>query len=339
MRTRTIIVSVCVALMVLSCEGKQQQSVSSVVDVKTAVVNISPSPTTKSYVGTVEESESSQLSFASMGTVSIVLVAEGDFVRKGQTMAMLDQTTLRNTYYMAKSTLRQAQDAYKRMSMLYKKGSLPEIKYIEIQTKLAQAESSERIARKNLTDGVLRAPFSGYVAEKMVDAGSNVVMGMGCFKLVKIDKVKVKISVPENEIANIRKGQTVNMSVSALGGKMFSGSVSEKGVQANPLSHTYDVKVELNNVNHELLPGMVANVEVSRGCGTKNIVIPQEAVLVDADGTFVWTVRGGKAHRQSVVSKDVNNQGTIIDSGLEEGAEVVVSGQSKISEGTKVKVL
>lgn len=326
-------------MMLTGCAQKQKTEVSAVVPVKTMTVGITANAANRTYVGTVEESYGSQLSFATMGTVAQVCVDEGRAVRKGETLAVLDKSTMTNAYLIAKSTLAQARDAYRRMQALYKKGSLPEIKFIEIQTQVSQAEASERIARKNVADCVLRAPFSGYISKRMIDAGNNVVPGMGCFKLVKIDEVKVKISVPEKEISSIRLGQNIGFTVDALGGRRFSGRVMERGVQANVLSHTYDVKLQLSNRGHQLLPGMVCSADINVQRGSSAIVVPQEAVMISGGDTYVWVAIGGTARKRIVTTNNTNDQGTIITSGLNDGDAVIVSGQNKVSEGTKIRLL
>lgn len=321
----------------MGCSTKiKETKVMNVVPVKTIKVVSMTDVGNLTYVGTVEESYGSQLSFATMGTVSQVLVDEGQAVRKGQPLAVLDKSTIQNAYDVAQSTLRQAKDAYQRLYSLYKKGSLPEIKYIEIQTQLAQAQAGERIAKKNVTDCVLTAPFAGYISKRMVDAGNNVVPGIGCFKLVKIDEVKVKISIPEKEISSIRIGQSLNFTVAALDNRAFIGKVIEKGVQANPLSHTYDVKLQLANSGHVLLPGMVCSVNIGV-LNSNAYIVPQDAVLLDGTETFVWVVNGNTAQKRVVTSSGVNNSGVIIIGGLENGDEVIVSGQNNVSEGSKIR--
>ena len=78
----------------------------------------------------------------------------------------LDEVSMQNTYQAAKAALKQAEDAYQRMKELHEKGSLAEMKWVEVQSKLQQAQSMEAVARKNLTDCQLYAPFSGVIAEK-----------------------------------------------------------------------------------------------------------------------------------------------------------------------------
>lgn len=338
MKSFRVLFVIAITFLLAGCSHAKKTDAPAEILVKGMTVSPSSQQGDKTYVGTVEESYSSQLSFAMIGTVSQVLVDEGQAVGQGQTLAILDRATVNNAYDIAKSTLKQAQDAYNRLEGLYKKGSLPEIKYVEVQTQLAQAQANERIARKNITDCVLKAPFNGYISKRMVDVGNNVAPGIGCFTLVKIDRVKVKISIPEKEVPGISMGQSIGFKVDALGGESFVGKVVEKGVQANAFSHTYDVKLELANPGHKLLPGMVCSVSINTGGVASAIIVPQEAVMIDGTRTFVWTAVGGKAHKCVVSTSGVNNSGVIVSGGLNDGDVVIVAGQNKVSEGTKIKL-
>jgi membrane fusion protein, multidrug efflux system len=340
MRTGRTFLGVVCLMVLIGCSSKQKTETTEPITVKTIVAASTSESGNRTYVGTVEESYGSSLSFSGLGTVSQVVVDEGQAVKKGQVLAVLDKSTVMNSYDIAKSTLKQAQDAYKRMNGLYKKGSLPEIKFIETQTQLVQAQAAERIARKSISDCVLRAPFSGYISQRMVDVGNNVTPGLSCFKLVKIDHIKIKVSIPEQEISKIKIGQGIGFTVSALDNRSYMGRVIEKGVQANALSHTYDVKLALANPGHELMPGMVCNVAINTQQANNAIIVPQEAVMLDANGTkFVWVAEGSMAQKKAVTTGDANNQGVVIIGGLNNGDQVIVNGQNKVSEGSKIKLL
>ncbi|MCK9159418.1 MAG: efflux RND transporter periplasmic adaptor subunit [Bacteroidaceae bacterium] len=325
-------------LILVGCSNKKTNTEIEPIAVKTLSVEPTTAAGNRSYVGTIEESYGSMLSFSNIGTVSQVLVDEGAKVKKNQALAVIDKTSTNNTYEIAKSALKQALDAYNRLSSLYKKGSLPEIKYVEIQTKLAQAQASEQIAKKALNDCVLRAPFAGYIAQRSVDAGNYVIPAMPCFKLVKINQIYVKLSIPEQEISKLKIGQAVSFTVSALDKKQFTGKIKEKGVQANPLSHTYPVKLVLNNSDYALLPGMVCSASINTNGQANTFIIPQEAVMLDNDGShFVWLLQKSQATKRVVLTNEVNKQGVIVTAGLNNGDKVIIEGQDKVSEGTKIK--
>lgn len=137
-------------LALLSCQNESNKPVSSASPVKVKVMQASSSATSESrhFSGTVEESSTTSLSFPVMGTVKKIYVDLGERVTQGELIAEIDPTSIRSSYDAAKSTLEQAEDAYKRMKLLHDKGSIAEMKWIEVQSKLQQARSMEEVARK-----------------------------------------------------------------------------------------------------------------------------------------------------------------------------------------------
>jgi len=330
-----IITALASAVVLMSCSEKKTEKKSDVVRVETMEVSSSQESVGRSYVGTVKEAYGSSLSFSSTGTVKSVSVDEGQFVKQGQVLATLDDTQSRNSYQIAQSSLKQAEDGFKRMDELYKKGSLPEVKYVDIQTKLAEAQAAERMAKKMLQDCVLRAPFSGYIAKRSCDVGQNMMPGLSCFTLVKLDNVEVTIPVPEQEMAGIKTGQQVPFTVAALGDRRYVGKVTKKGVQADALSHTYEVTLAVGNGDRQLLPGMVCSVE-TKTAGGSGIVVPQGAVSTDGKKQYVWMYNGGSAQRREISAAGINAKGVVVGSGLAAGEKIIVSGMEKVSEGTKI---
>ncbi|MDE5575747.1 MAG: efflux RND transporter periplasmic adaptor subunit, partial [Bacteroidales bacterium] len=255
-----------------------------------------------------------------------------------QKLAELDPVSLKNAHDAALSTLQQAKDAYKRYEQLHKKGSLTEIQWTEVQTKLQQASAMEGIARKNLENAVLKAPFDGIIADKKIETGVTVLPGAPVMKIVTIDRVNVKIPVPENEIADTRIGQDASIVVPALKNKKFSGKISEKSVTANPISRTYNVKISIENPDHELMPGMVCKVDIrDENNHLAGIVIPNSCVQIDYAGqAFVWLVRNGMATKRIITVGGLTENGTLVTNGLDGGEKLIVEGSQKVSEGSNV---
>lgn len=292
----------------------------------------------RNYSGTIEESSGITLSFSTLGTIRQINVGVGAHISKGQLIATLDASNLRHSYEIAEAALNQAQDAYDRMKQLHDANALPDIKWVEVQNTLSQARNAAAIARKGLDDANLYAPASGYVSDKMADSGMNVAPGMPVVKIVDITPVKVSISIPENEIDNIADNSSARITVGAIGGKAFVGKLVQKGVTANPLSRAYDVKFEVSNEGGELLPGMICDVTMEADSAESVISVPSAAVLLDADNrNFVWIAHDGKAYKRIVDAGGLTS-GTriIINSGLAAGDSVIVEGQQKVSQGTRI---
>ena len=333
------IVLPCLCLLI-GCQGKEHQTEHPLpVLVKVRTVENGVSTMKKHYSGTVEEENGTPLSFATAGTVQALHFHVGQQVAQGQLLATLDPTSTQNAYNAARATLEQAQDAFRRMKELHDKGSLPDIKWVEVQSKLEQAVSMEQIASKNLKDCKLYAPYSGVISRKEVEVGQNVMPGMSVAKLVTASVLRTKVAVPETEISFIKVGQEAAVRVSALGGKTFKATVAEIGIVANPLSRSYDVKLKVESAHTELLPGMVADVTIrlSGNGEDAHYVIPADIVQIDErNSTFVWTVKDGKAHKQEIVCGEYRADGVTVLSGLSPGDSIITEGQQKVCEGTEV---
>ena len=210
-----------------SCTQKKQASKETIVNVKVMTVISSSHVIGKNYMGTIEEEDGANVSFGVPGNVVRVMVDVGRFVRKGQALAEVDGQDVRNAHEISAASLSQAEDAYKRLKNLYDKGTLPEIKMVEMETTLAKAKAAEAISRKNVDEIVLKAPFDGFVASSTAHVGASVAPGVTGFKLVKIDRVKVTMSVPEKEIGKVQLGQAVTFHRGRIGRSSVFGQDSQ----------------------------------------------------------------------------------------------------------------
>ncbi len=330
-----------VALMALcSCGEKKQTAEEQTVRVKVQQIQAEAVNGEQGFSGTIEEQSGASLSFATAGTIKRIYVNSGQTVGAGQLIAELDPTTMQNAYTIAKTALEQAQDTYNRMKELHDDGSLPEMQWIAIENQLKSATASEAMAKKSLADTKLYAPFGGYIATKDAEVGQNAGPGVPVVKLVSIGSVKVKISVPEDDIQRIKKGSSMKIIVPALGNREFSGSVTERGVSADPRSRTYEVKATINNHDGQLLPGMICQAFTNYMQGTTGVFVPANLVQLDSDNnTFVWVVNGGKAVKRQIFISNETAQGAQVSGGLSDGDQLIVAGQQKVSNGMKVTIV
>ncbi|MBR1682413.1 MAG: efflux RND transporter periplasmic adaptor subunit [Bacteroidaceae bacterium] len=335
------------AVLLMGCGQQQPGTTKAPTRVRTEVVAASCAIGGQMYVGVVEEAEATAVSFTSMGTVRRVLVSEGQAVSRGQLLAEMDDTQAQNMLAVTRAQLAQAEDALARYSQLHERGSMTDAQWVEIQSKVAQARSEVAVAEKNVADCRLVAPVSGIIGRRTVGAGETAMPSQAVVTILDISRVKVKVSVPEAEMAGITATTPTQIHVEAIG-RTFEGGTIEKGVQADALTHTYDVRIRVENKERALLPGMVAEVQTLPPTSLSGreqsplrasvFSLPMTAVQRRADGSlFVWTVgTDTTAHRTAVVLGETVGNRVVIASGLAEGQHVVVEGYQKLSEGTKV---
>lgn len=323
-------------LFCVACSQVSEQQTKAPIRVITEVASTGACGNTRTYVGVVEESAATAVSFTSMGIVKRMPVSEGQHVSKGQILAEIDATQAANLLQGANAQMEQANDAYNRFKMLYDSGSLPEVQWVEIQSKVAQAKSQLEVAKKNLADCSLKAPVSGVIGKKLIGVGETALPSQTVVNILDISTVKVKVAIPENEIGGINTNTPSEINVDAVGG-IFNGGRIEKGVQADALTHTYDIRINVANKDRKLLPGMVATVSLDAP-QSEAMTLPVAAVQKKADGSmFVWTIDGKNvAHRTSVNIGKTEGNRIVITDGLATGQRVVTEGYQKLSEGTKV---
>ncbi|MBR6842721.1 MAG: efflux RND transporter periplasmic adaptor subunit [Prevotella sp.] len=336
---KKVILMLLSVILIGSCGEKKEQNAKAPTRVKTQVVTPGMLDNAQTYVGIVEEHEATAVSFTGMGVVKRMLVNEGQAVSAGQLIAEMDDTQARNMLSGAEAQMIQANDALERYKMLHDNGSLPEVKWVEVQSKVAQAQSQLEVAKKNLADCRLTAPVSGIIGKKLIGAGETALPSQAVVSILDISTIKVKVAVPEAEVGGINATTPTSILVEAINGSYQGGKI-EKGVQADALTHTYDIRINVANGDRKLLPGMVADVrfvsEGSQAIGSK--MIPVTAVQKKSDGSlFVWTVgKDSTAHRTTVtIGQTQGNYVSVID-GLGIGDRIATEGYQKLSENTKV---
>lgn len=243
---------------------------------------------------------------------------------------------------IACATLRQAEDASKRLTPMHKNGTLPEIKYVEVETALQQAKAAAAIAKKALDNCGLYATTDGFIGKCSIDPGMVLMANINSITIVRIAKVYARVGVPENEIASVNKGEQGTVTIGALGSQPYTGTVEEIGVVADLLAHSYKVKIALANPGGRIKPGMVCAAVLHHTSGAHSLMVPNRAVMIDEAGRhFVYVVDATrqKAMRTSITIGNYVRDGIEIVTGLSVNDLVVIEGQHKLVDQASVRVI
>lgn len=330
-----------ILIVMASCQQKQEvvKKESASIRVKAQPVQTVSGLSNLRYSGTVEAVQTIPLTFQSSGIVEQVLVQEGDAVRKGQLLAVVNKADNQSFFNSAKADYQQAKDAYDRLKQVYENGSLSEVKWVEMETNMKKAESQLELAKNSLDKCNLYAPTSGIVGKRNVEPGQSAISSFSPIELVKIEKVSVKISVPENEIGKMKKGMIATFTISALENKSFEGIISNVGVVADQFARTYEVKMTVDNSNLEMKPGMVCDVMMNTSTDRELVVVPYSAVSKDSDGnSFVYTLQPDNQSVKKQIIKVGNYQSSGVEvlSGLTANQAVIVEGKEKLTDNSQI---
>lgn len=247
-----------------------------------------------------------------------------------------------SNFRTSKAAMEQAWQAYR----MYLKGYQKE----DIQVagvKTTQARTQLALAKKQLKDSVLRAPFAGTVAQRRINVGELIATGSPAIVLMDLSRIKIQVGVPERVISSLRVGQKAYVSFQR-GKPPAIGRLERKGVVIDKSTLTYPVDIIVPNpvIGHEgkkpirkLLPGKIVFVAFPRQGAKKGISVPLDAVLHDGQKTFVFVERKGVAKRLAVTTGQTFRNQLVVSSGLKPGDKVVVAGQHQLDDGRKLFVI
>lgn len=212
-----------------------------------------------------------------------------------------------------------------------------EAKILSIQANLDRA-----IADREYT--ILYMPFDGVIAKRHVSNFEQILKNQHIFDVSAMDRIEVRISIPDSMIANIKKVQSVLVKFLPLAKKKFSGKITKVGLSADRTTLTYPVWVEIPNPKREILPGMAVEVALTLPHrGGKNPMLPIDTVLEDkvSGEKYVWVVNSSDQtaiHRAVRIGNLVGDLIEITD-GLEAGEVIIVAGLDELGEGMKIRPL
>jgi membrane fusion protein, multidrug efflux system len=327
------------APLLVGCKGEARASERPPQIVEVAEVEATSSARDLVLSGTIEADRSWTLSFATVGTVEQVLVAEGAEVKRGQVLARLSTGSIQDALGIAQAKARQAEDAYRRLEPMYRNKTLPEIKMVEIEAGREQARLAVSMAQKAVDNTVLRSPEPGTIARRNAEPGMNMLPGMPAFTLVQTGNMVATAPLPEKQVSLVHKGDHATVLVSSSG-QSFEGQVTEVGVAADLLTRTYPVKVAIPNEDGALRVGMIAEVRLHQPNDAPAQLVPPEAVNIDAaKRTYVFVVDfEPRVHRRQVRVLGYLREGVAIGEGVTPGERVVVSGTPMLGDGMIVRV-
>ncbi len=305
--------------------------------IKVTVMEVTPqaAPDRFSFVGTVIPSRTASVSSPHSGKLAKLSVRKGDVVKSGQIIARIESQTAKSSCKVAKAGLDQARDAYDRAAQVYPQGSLSEIQFVELKTRLAQAEAAMESASKSLEDCNVKAPYAGVVSAVYADEGEDLAIGQRIASILDMNGLEIRIPVHENEIGDIAVGGEAIVDVPALDIEGIKAKVISRNLLPSALSHSYDCNLKLDGIPRELLPGMFVKVRF-QAPGRSMLVVPSSVVQLDRNGKFVWLYAGGIVRKAYVSVGGYAGKGVIISEGLSEGDKVITSGYQKVSVGMQV---
>lgn len=302
-------------------------------------------------VGTVYASGQVELRPQVEGILAEALFEEGQAVSAGQALFRLDDSKPAARLALAEAQLDSARaklavsrkqlDRNKRLIAedLVSRETFEELEseFLAAEATVREREASLALARRELEDYHLTAPFDGVAGLRRVDVGNYVERGTHLTTLYKTDPVEVRFAIPSVQATHVATGTHVKVVRST--GAVIDGAVDFVDPSVDPDTRMLRLKSVVANDDDRLKPGEFVHVEIVLEEPTPRLVVPEEAVVPQAGQSWVFIVDGERVERRSVELGARSPGRVAIEAGLAEGERVVVSGQHRLADGARVEVV
>jgi RND family efflux transporter MFP subunit len=295
--------------------------------------------------GNVETKENIVISPEYSGILTQLYVKAGQKVSKGQILARIDDGGMGAQLAQAQTQLALAKTTFERQKNLWDQKIGSEIQFLQAKTSLESQQKVVSQIKSQLNKTNIVAPFSGTIDEVITEKGKVVAPGMELFRIVNLSNMYVTANVPENYIAQLKLGATVDVYLNALG-KSYQGKVRQIGNYINPNNRTFSIEIAVPNPDNLLRPNQVAVLKIEDYKNPKALLLPENILQETADGSkIVYVVEKVESNNTAkVVQKKIEvgyTSGSFVEikSGLKPGETVVTDGAKSLKDGITVEVI
>lgn len=316
-------------------DGKPQETIVSV-----EVARVSPRPMSASFSGTaaLEARNEAQVVAKTSGIAQRVLVEEGQRVSAGQLLVQLEDAQQKLRVQQSSAQVMKLSRSFERAQQLATQKMVSANDVDQLRFDLQNARAALNMAKLDLSYTRVVAPISGVVASRSIKTGNLVQISNPIFRIVDTNRLEATLNVPERNVDVIRAGLPVQLSLDAVPGQVFNGTVARVSPVVDSGSGTFRVVAAFND-SGVLQPGMFGRINIVFDQKADALAIPRSALLEDEGETAVFTVRGEKAARVSIKTGYADGEWIEVVSGLKLNDPVVTAGKAALRDGVKVQVI
>lgn len=273
--------------------------------------------------------------------VTDLLVEEGDTVRAGQTMLLLEDEAQRTALRRVESQLERSRLEYERQRRLFEQDLISEQAYNQARYDMEQLELALEDAERELGYATVQAPISGVVTERLVNVGNHVETHARLFQIVDFDSIVARVFVPERQLAGLFVGQPARVLAQSLTGSR-EAAIERISPVVDPQSGTVKVTLGIPG-NQGLTPGMYVEVDLVAAALEDTLLAPKRALVYDQEQIFVFRVAqdddGPRAERLLVRVLIESEDVVHLEGDVTDGERLIVAGQAGLKDGARIRLL
>ena len=291
--------------------------------------------------GRADSRQNIVVSAESMGNVTRIYVQEGSFVKKGQSIASIDNNIYNSQIAELKTRLELAEQLYEKQKRLWDQKIGSEIQYLQAKNNKESLEQSIKTIQAQAAKSSIIAPINGYLDQVFIREGQTVAMGTPAVRIVDLSKIIVQCDVSEKYIGDLKTKDNIKVRFPSVN-KNFETSIKTLGQTVNADNRTFLVEAEIDNGDGAVKPNVLADVTIPTYTNPDAVTVPTSVVQQGKTDDFVYVLKkenGGLIAKKQVVKvgKNYNGQSEILD-GLKPGQEIVLLGSRNITDGEPLRV-
>ena len=324
----------------MSCSSgeKKTEETHTVPKVKLETVHLQEVEQPSEFTATVLAGVSNKIAPQAPVRIRKLNVEVGDRVSAGQLLATMDATNLRQTEIQ----IQNQETEFRRIDELYKVGGVSQSVWDAQKTALEVAKETYRNLQEN---NELLSPVSGLVTARNYDNGDMYSGALPVYVVEQIRPVKVLVYVSESYFTKVKKGMDVSVRLDVYGDEEFAGKVHLIYPTIDAATRTFAVELRIANADERVRPGMFARVTMNFG-SVERVVVPDLSIVkqTGSGNRYIYVYRSnGRAHgtvtyQKVELGRRLGDRYEIL-SGIDDGARVVISGQSRLTDGQEVEVV
>ncbi|MDB3874420.1 efflux RND transporter periplasmic adaptor subunit [Flavobacteriaceae bacterium] len=280
------------------------------------------------------------------GTLEQIFVSEGQKVKKGQLLAEINDSGLKEQVDQLIIQANFAKENFERTERLWNNSIGSEIQFLKSKSDFESSQKMVEQMKDRLAKTKIYAPFEGEVDEIISNQGSNLIPGVSqILRLVNLDEIYAEASVSEKYIANIDKGTKVVVQIPLLGREIVS-EIIQTGNFINPSNRTFRVEVPVKNIDNKIKQNLDAKIKINIYSKPDAVVIPLRIIREDATGkNFVYVMSEDIKDGVYITSKtfislgNKNSNEVEVTDGLKIGDELVLEGANIVEDSQRVKII
>ena len=281
------------------------------------------------------------------GILKEVLVKEGQYVKKGQLLAVIDDGGLAQQVMVSQTNEQLAKTTFERQKRLWNEKIRSEIQYLQAKASYKSQKNATNQLKQQLGKFKINAPFSGIIDDIFREKGTVVAPGQQSelFRIINLSNMYIETDVPENYITSITKGKKVEVIFPILG-KTVNSKIRQVGNFINPSNRSFKIEVGVPNQDLEIKPNLTAKLKLNDYTSKNAILIPQSIISENAEGQqFIYVVKDKKENNLAIAERLVietgKTQGDFIEviKNLSTETEIILEGARSVNNGQAVKVI